>query len=36
MINACAAAGYDLVIVETPRDRPGDSGLVGQVDVSCT
>ena len=34
MIDACAAAGYDLVIVETPGIGQGDSGLVGQVDVS--
>ncbi|MFN8126636.1 MAG: fused isobutyryl-CoA mutase/GTPase IcmF [Candidatus Nanopelagicales bacterium] len=34
VIAACAAAGNDLVIVETPGIGQGDSGLVDHVDVS--
>jgi methylmalonyl-CoA mutase len=33
-IGACKAAGYDLVIVETPGIGQGDAGLVGHVDVA--
>ncbi|MGP3954480.1 fused isobutyryl-CoA mutase/GTPase IcmF [Nonomuraea sp. 3N208] len=32
-INACRAAGYDLVIVETPGIGQGDAGIVPHVDV---
>jgi methylmalonyl-CoA mutase len=34
VIAACRAAGYDLVIVETPGIGQGDSGIVDLVDVS--
>ncbi len=34
VIDACAGAGYDLVIVETPGIGQGDSGLVGHADLS--
>jgi methylmalonyl-CoA mutase len=34
VIAACAAAGYDLVIVETPGIGQGDSGVVDLADVS--
>ncbi|MFI7126693.1 fused isobutyryl-CoA mutase/GTPase IcmF [Nonomuraea sp. NPDC050153] len=33
VINACRAAGYDLVIVETPGIGQGDAGIVPHVDV---
>ena len=33
-INACQAAGYDLVIVETPGIGQGDSAIVNLVDCS--
>ncbi|MEU6719908.1 fused isobutyryl-CoA mutase/GTPase IcmF [Nonomuraea sp. NPDC046802] len=33
VITACRAAGYDLVIVETPGIGQGDAGIVGHVDV---
>jgi isobutyryl-CoA mutase len=33
-IAACRAAGYDLVIVETPGIGQGDAAIVGAVDVS--
>jgi methylmalonyl-CoA mutase len=32
MLDACRAAGYDLIIVETPGIGQGDAGLVGRVD----
>ncbi len=34
IIAACKAAGYELVIVETPGIGQGDAGIVGLVDVS--
>ncbi|MFG2947152.1 fused isobutyryl-CoA mutase/GTPase IcmF [Streptomyces adustus] len=34
VINACKAAGYDLVIVETPGIGQGDAAIVPYVDVS--
>ncbi|GLY27365.1 fused isobutyryl-CoA mutase/GTPase IcmF [Kineosporia sp. NBRC 101731] len=34
VINACRAAGYDLVIVETPGIGQGDTGIVDLADVS--
>ena len=34
MINACKAAGYDLVIVETPGIGQGDAAIVEHSDVS--
>ena len=34
MIAACKAAGYDLVIVETPGIGQGDAAIVPLVDVS--
>jgi methylmalonyl-CoA mutase len=34
IVAACKAAGYDLVIVETPGIGQGDAGIVGLVDVS--
>src|SRR3954447_2482804 len=34
VITACAAAGYDLVIVETPGIGQGDAAIVPLVDVS--
>ncbi len=34
MIGACQAAGYDLVIVETPGIGQGDGGIVELVDAS--
>jgi methylmalonyl-CoA mutase len=34
MINACRAAGYDLVIVETPGIGQGDAAIVDYCDVS--
>ncbi|MCE0536545.1 methylmalonyl-CoA mutase family protein [Kineosporia rhizophila] len=34
VVNACQAAGYDLVIVETPGIGQGDSGIVDLADVS--
>src|SRR4051812_1644615 len=34
VIAACAAAGYDLVVVETPGIGQGDAGIVPLVDVS--
>jgi methylmalonyl-CoA mutase len=34
VISACAVAGYDLVIVETPGIGQGDSGIVDLADVS--
>jgi isobutyryl-CoA mutase len=34
VIAACSAAGYDLVIVETPGIGQGDSGIVDLADVS--
>ncbi|MQA62458.1 MAG: methylmalonyl-CoA mutase [Actinophytocola sp.] len=33
-IEACQAAGYDLVIVETPGIGQGDAGIVDHVDVA--
>src|SRR5690606_38764121 len=33
MITACQAAGYDLVIVETPGIGQGDAAIVDHVDV---
>ncbi|MEQ1786322.1 MAG: fused isobutyryl-CoA mutase/GTPase IcmF [Acidimicrobiales bacterium] len=33
IITACRAAGYDLVIVETPGIGQGDAGIVDHVDV---
>ncbi|MEO7427958.1 MAG: methylmalonyl-CoA mutase family protein, partial [Acidimicrobiales bacterium] len=33
IIAACKAAGYDLVVVETPGIGQGDAGIVGHVDV---
>ena len=33
LIAACAAAGFDLVIVETPGIGQGDAGIVDHVDV---
>ena len=33
-IDACKAAGYDLVIVETPGIGQGDAGIVEHVDVA--
>jgi methylmalonyl-CoA mutase len=33
-VAACRAAGYDLVIIETPGIGQGDSGVVGLVDLS--
>jgi methylmalonyl-CoA mutase len=33
MVAACKAAGYDLVIVETPGIGQGDAGIVEHVDV---
>ncbi|SNR36001.1 methylmalonyl-CoA mutase [Haloechinothrix alba] len=33
-IRACKAAGYDLVIVETPGIGQGDAGIVDHVDVA--
>ncbi|MFZ6005684.1 MAG: fused isobutyryl-CoA mutase/GTPase IcmF [Actinomycetota bacterium] len=33
MVAACKAAGYDLVIVETPGIGQGDAGVVSHVDV---
>ena len=33
MITACKAAGFDLVIVETPGIGQGDAGIVDHVDV---
>jgi len=32
--TACRAAGYDLVIVETPGMGQGDSGIIGHCDVA--
>jgi methylmalonyl-CoA mutase len=32
-VTACSAAGYDLVIVETPGIGQGDSAVVGHVDL---
>ncbi len=34
IIGACQAAGYDLVILETPGIGQGDAGVVGLADVS--
>src|SRR5690606_12735157 len=34
VVAACAAAGFDLVIVETPGIGQGDAGIVGHVDTS--
>ncbi|MFC6009459.1 fused isobutyryl-CoA mutase/GTPase IcmF [Nocardia lasii] len=34
MIAACRAAGYDLVILETPGIGQGDAGIVDHVDVA--
>ncbi|MFF0491069.1 fused isobutyryl-CoA mutase/GTPase IcmF [Nocardia sp. NPDC004068] len=34
MILACKAAGYDLVILETPGIGQGDAGIIDHVDVS--
>jgi len=34
MVNACRAAGYDLVIVETPGIGQGDGAIVDLVDTS--
>ena len=34
MIDACKAAGFDLVIVETPGIGQGDAGIVPYSDVS--
>ena len=34
IVNACKAAGFDLVIVETPGIGQGDSAVVNLVDVS--
>jgi methylmalonyl-CoA mutase len=34
VIAACRAAGFDLVIVETPGIGQGDAGIVGHVDTS--
>ncbi len=34
VVAACAAAGHDLVIVETPGIGQGDTGIVGLADVS--
>jgi methylmalonyl-CoA mutase len=31
---ACKAAGYDLVILETPGIRQGDASVIGLADVS--
>ena len=33
IVAACRAAGYDLVIVETPGIGQGDAGIVDHVDV---
>ncbi len=33
-VSACKAAGYDLVIVETPGIGQGDAGVVNHVDVA--
>jgi len=33
IVVACRAAGYDLVIVETPGIGQGDAGIVGHVDL---
>jgi methylmalonyl-CoA mutase len=33
-VRACKAAGYDLVVVETPGIGQGDAGIVSHVDVS--
>ena len=34
IVGACKAAGFDLVIVETPGIGQGDAGIVGHVDTS--
>jgi methylmalonyl-CoA mutase len=34
IVGACKAAGYHLVIVETPGIGQGDAGIVGRVDVA--
>ncbi|HEX5367492.1 MAG TPA: fused isobutyryl-CoA mutase/GTPase IcmF [Acidimicrobiales bacterium] len=34
VVTACAAAGYDLVVVETPGIGQGDTGIVDLVDVA--
>jgi len=34
IINACRAAGYDLVILETPGIGQGDAAVIGLADVS--
>ncbi|MGF7237476.1 MAG: fused isobutyryl-CoA mutase/GTPase IcmF [Frankia sp.] len=33
-VTACRAAGYDLVVIETPGIGQGDAGIVGLADVS--
>jgi len=33
-VRACSAAGYDLVVVETPGIGQGDAGIVAHVDTS--
>lgn len=34
IINACKAAGYDLIIIETPGIGQGDAGIVDMADLS--
>ena len=34
VVDLCKAAGFDLVIVETPGIGQGDAGIIGHVDVS--
>src|SRR6202008_5063761 len=34
MIEACKAAGFDLVIVETPGIGQGDTAIVGLADIA--
>ncbi len=34
IIDACKAAGFDLVIIETPGIGQGDAGIVGMADLS--